>query len=182
MSNADTTRDDDRRLMFRLAQGDVDAFKQLYETFFPCVAAFLARSGSPNLDDLTQEVFVRLWERRRRFQGRSSAKTYLIGIAQNVLRESQRQSIRWPMSCDNGLLDHVPSAADQPDPELPEIIDQAKASLSPNQLQAIELVYHCRIKPADAAALAGCSYKAMCRRLEAARARLRQILERHLQP
>jgi RNA polymerase sigma-70 factor, ECF subfamily len=43
--------------------------------------------------DLTAEVFARAWLRRSRFrdQGQDSALPWLLGIAQNVLRESLRK-------------------------------------------------------------------------------------------
>jgi RNA polymerase sigma-70 factor (ECF subfamily) len=183
MSNEAIDHDIDRQLMFRLAEGDVQAFKALYEAYFLRIVAFLSRYGCPGAEDMAQEVFVRVWEHRGRFAGRSGTKTYLMGIAQNVLRESRRQWGRWPVSCDSRALGKVvvDEPEEQPDAELTRMIEQAKAYLSPNQLQAIELVYYSQISPAEAAALAGCSYKAMRRRLEEARSRLREVLEHRLQ-
>ncbi|MCY2954567.1 MAG: sigma-70 family RNA polymerase sigma factor [Planctomycetota bacterium] len=169
--------------MFRVAGGDVQAFKALYEAYFSRIVSFLSRYGCSGVEDMAQEVFVRVWEHRDRFAGRSGTKTYLMGITRNVLRESRRQSGRWPVSCDSGVLGKVVAddPEEQPDADLIKTLEQAKVYLSPNQLQAIELVYHSQIKPAEAAALAGCSYKAMCRRLEEARLRLREVLEQRLQ-
>ncbi|MGE5608400.1 MAG: RNA polymerase sigma factor [Bacillota bacterium] len=164
--------------MLRMAQGDMQAFERLYSAYSAQVRAFVFRHENASTDDLTQEVFLRVWRHRHRFRGDSSAKTYLIGIARNVLREqnrADRNRARHP-SAD---IDEVAAPGVEEtwvDAGVIVTLDQAKASLPANQSQAIELVYYLGIKPAQAAAMVGCSCKAMRRRLEEARARLRRLL------
>lgn len=182
MEREATDREADRQLMFRVGAGDVEAFRALYEGYLGRVVSFLRRQGGVNVEDLAQEVFVRLWQYRGRFAGRSCVKTYLMGIAQNVLRESWRRTGRWPKSLDAGAMEEMAAAEaeERVDDELRRRMEVAKAHLSRNQLQAVELVYRCRMKPVEAADLVGCSYKAMRRRLEEAMRRLRGLLGQRL--
>jgi RNA polymerase sigma factor (sigma-70 family) len=72
---------------------DGDAFAEVYDRHVKEVLAWArARIGEPAAD-LTAEVFARAWLRRSRFrdQEQGSALPWLLGIAQNVLRESLRK-------------------------------------------------------------------------------------------
>jgi RNA polymerase sigma-70 factor (ECF subfamily) len=93
---AESHLDLDRRLMFKAAAGDPEAFVQLYRKFYSPIEAYLARLNGQHvsLEDLVQEVFTRVWEQRGNFRGNSSVKTYLFGIARNVMwSESKRQTL-----------------------------------------------------------------------------------------
>lgn len=76
-----------------LRAGTRDAFAEVYDRHVREVLAWArARIGEPAAD-LTAEVFARAWLRRSRFrdQEQGSALPWLLGIAQNVLRESLRK-------------------------------------------------------------------------------------------
>jgi len=179
MANGEPNGEDNQELMNRVAQGDVRAFEWLYETYFPQVTAFLDRTGCARSEDLTQEVFLRVWAYRRRFGGRSGIKTYLMGIAKNVRREWERRWSRWPTSCDVAAIEDAASdggSSGRVDAGVLEALERAKSMLTQHQREAVELVYRCEVKPSEAAVMAGCSHKAMRRRLEEARKRLRELL------
>ena len=87
------SRDEDKVLVARCLAGDPAAWETLWEACRPYLAAALrswASGRSRRLDpsrveDLCQDLFVRLWEDRQRvlgeFQGRSSLRHYLAVIA-----------------------------------------------------------------------------------------------------
>ena len=68
-------------------------FAELYETYFAFVWRTARRLGTPeaNLDDVVQEIFMVAYRRQEEFEGRSSAKTWLYGIAFNVVRAHRRE-------------------------------------------------------------------------------------------
>ena len=85
----------------RLAQtGDPDAFRRLYDQQVGRVYALCLRmSGDPVLaEELTQNVFVRAWERLASFRGESAFGTWLHRLAVNEVltgfRSSRRRSER----------------------------------------------------------------------------------------
>lgn len=99
-----------------------------YDAHFDYVWRSLRRLGVPEatLDDAAQEVFVVALRRQGQFEGRSSVRTWLFGIAWNRARELAR------------------SARRRAEDELPEYLPDVA---SPNQeqraidTQALELVY-----------------------------------------
>ena len=72
------------------------SFEETYEQYFDFVWRSLRRLGIPpaSLDDATQDVFLVVHRRLREFEGRSSLKTWLFGIAWNVAQKSIRSSKR----------------------------------------------------------------------------------------
>jgi RNA polymerase sigma-70 factor (ECF subfamily) len=80
-------------LIRRVAAGDAAAFEALYEAFRKPLANYLYRLcfDRTRVEDLLQEVFVRLWRGAASFRGDSKASTFVFRIATNVwLTESRR--------------------------------------------------------------------------------------------
>jgi RNA polymerase sigma-70 factor, ECF subfamily len=74
------------------ASGDVRAFEQLYKTYLPKVHSLVRRmSGGRDTDELTQDVFVRVWQKLGSFRGESAFSTWLHRLAVNVVIERFRQ-------------------------------------------------------------------------------------------
>jgi RNA polymerase sigma-70 factor (ECF subfamily) len=77
----------EKELLLQIAQGDRNAFKVLYTAYFTHVQQYVSlfEPGKESLDELTQDVFVRLWEKRSRLAGVESFKGYLFLITRNVV-------------------------------------------------------------------------------------------------
>jgi RNA polymerase sigma-70 factor (ECF subfamily) len=75
----------------RAAKGDVRAFEQLYQTHLPKVHSLVRRmAGGRDTDELTQDVFVRVWQKLGSFRGDSAFSTWLHRLAVNVVIERFR--------------------------------------------------------------------------------------------
>lgn len=78
--------------------GDLSAFEELYRTHKGRVYALALRLAKDptRAEDLTQEAFVRAWQKLSSFRGRSSFSTWLHRVAVNVvlgkLRGDKRRS------------------------------------------------------------------------------------------
>lgn len=72
---------------------DPAAFSELYRRHVPTVFGWFRRRIDWAAADLTAETFAQAWLSRQRFcdQRDGSALPWLLGIAQNVLRESARR-------------------------------------------------------------------------------------------
>ncbi|HEY4130455.1 MAG TPA: RNA polymerase sigma factor [Gemmatimonadaceae bacterium] len=87
-------------IVHRAQQGDVDAFEIIYRAQAPAVFSLCRRMVGNEGDarDLTQDTFVRAWERLIQFRGQSDIGTWLHRIAVNVvllhLRGSKRDALR----------------------------------------------------------------------------------------
>jgi RNA polymerase sigma-70 factor (ECF subfamily) len=88
-------------------------FEALYRETFPAVWRVLGRLGVPQADlhDAAQNVYLVAHRRRAEFSGRSSVKTWVVGIAVNVAADMCRTARRKPM---HPLDEKVPDAAPGP--------------------------------------------------------------------
>lgn len=80
-------------LMQRVASGDEVAFEQLVRHFEASIYN-LAYSGlrhRQDAEDVTQEVFLRLWRTRGDFRGECSVRTYVMHIAHNAITDAMRR-------------------------------------------------------------------------------------------
>jgi RNA polymerase sigma-70 factor (ECF subfamily) len=73
--------------------GTADAFTVIYDRHAERLFRWARARVGEHAADLTAEVFARAWLRRRSFQDQAngSAMPWLLGIAQNVLRDSLRK-------------------------------------------------------------------------------------------
>ena len=77
----------ERELVTRAQDGDVVAFESLYRTHEARVYAVCLRMvGDPTrAEDLTQEAFVRAWEKLRSFRRKSAFSTWLHRLTVNIV-------------------------------------------------------------------------------------------------
>lgn len=65
--------------------GDTRAFERLYRRHEARIHSLARRMAGPGLaDDITQDVFIRAWEKLHLFSGRSTFGTWLYRLAINV--------------------------------------------------------------------------------------------------
>jgi RNA polymerase sigma-70 factor (ECF subfamily) len=73
------------------ASGDVQAYERLYRAHLPRVYSLVRRmAGVDQADELTQDVFVRAWQKLHLFRGDSAFSTWLHRVAVNVVLEWMR--------------------------------------------------------------------------------------------
>jgi RNA polymerase sigma-70 factor (ECF subfamily) len=80
--------DEDRELVEAAARGDREAYDELVGRHGGAMVN-LARAmtaGDPEAEDLAQEALVRAWKSLGQFRGQSTFRTWLHGIAVNVIR------------------------------------------------------------------------------------------------
>ncbi len=83
----------DRALVSAVGEGDQAALGALYDRFHRDLYRFishLARNDRASVDDLLQMTFLEAHRSARRFRGDSAVKTWLFGIAANVVRHHFR--------------------------------------------------------------------------------------------
>lgn len=73
------------------AGGDASAFERLYRTYVPRIHSLARRMlGSHEADEVTQDIFVRTWQKLGQFRGESAFSTWLHRLAVNVVIEKRR--------------------------------------------------------------------------------------------
>jgi RNA polymerase sigma-70 factor (ECF subfamily) len=131
--------DDDRRAEeWRLVQaakgGDVSAFEQLYRNNERKIFGLCFRLASdPTLaEELTQDVFVRAWQKLSSFEGRSAFSSWLYPLTVNVAlseRRTRRRRSEREMATDDPTVFERPDRPKAPDTEVD--LERAVARLPP---------------------------------------------------
>jgi RNA polymerase sigma factor (sigma-70 family) len=91
---ADLDEERDAAIVAAIGRGDEDAFDEFYVRYLPLVVRWSVRETRNRevAADLTAEVFAAALTAARRFRPeRGSVAAWLLGIAGNKLRESQRR-------------------------------------------------------------------------------------------
>jgi RNA polymerase sigma factor (sigma-70 family) len=87
---------EDVRLMRLVASGDTSAFEKVIERHQALVAGTAARMLGSNSDveDIAQQVFIRVWKSARRYVPRAKFTTWLLKITRNLVFNELRRAKR----------------------------------------------------------------------------------------
>lgn len=86
----------EKELLQRLIKGDEEGFVGLYDLHSRSIRAFITRyvNSKPLAEDLTQEVFIKIWENRAGLADVKSFKAYLFITARNHTLNSMKVIFR----------------------------------------------------------------------------------------
>ncbi|MBN1147778.1 MAG: sigma-70 family RNA polymerase sigma factor [Anaerolineales bacterium] len=153
---------DEARLIIRAQDGDDEAFGQLYELFAPRVFRYLFARLSDRLDaeDLTEEVFLRVWQALPGYQQRGIPFSgFVFRVAHNALIDHFRRSRR---SAPSLRLEESLVEAPQADPagQLSDHAEQVRlrrllASLQEDYRVVLSLRFLAELTPAETAQAMG---------------------------
>lgn len=84
----------EQELLVRLAEGDQYAFEQIYLSYSPKIyRKILQLVKQPAIaEELLQDVFVKIWEKRQVLDNEKSFKSYLYTIAKNMVVDLFRRA------------------------------------------------------------------------------------------
>ena len=95
MTDVDEVWDDATAAALRARRGDAAAAHAFVQATQADVWRLCAHLGSAQTaDDLTQETYARAFTSLHRFAGRSSVRTWLLGIARHVCADAVRSAVR----------------------------------------------------------------------------------------
>lgn len=86
--------DDDNALLLAWRDGDRDAGERLFDRHFAALARFFRNKASDGIDDLVQATMLGMLESRDAFRGDGTFRSFLFGIAYNVLHTHLRRIYR----------------------------------------------------------------------------------------
>jgi len=175
----------DEALVAACAVGESAALGALFDRYHAHVRRFLARmSGTDDrdLDDLVQSTFLEVQRSAAGFGGRAAVRSWILGIAANVVRHHVRTEIR-RRTLTAGLLDEPARDSTSPDAalhdrQLIDLVLEAQQQL-PHDLRVVFVMCDLEDVPdGEAAGLLGIRPGTLWRRLHEARKALRAALER----
>jgi RNA polymerase sigma-70 factor (ECF subfamily) len=173
----------DHELMHRSRLGDPTAFDELvrrWENPIGRVVARLLGTGS-EVEDVCQEVFLRVLRAKDRYQESGAFSTWLYRIALNLARDTLRRRKRWswlPLA-DQELKSPAPPAAHDFDRrELGRQVELALAALPEPLREVLVLKHFGQLTLAEIALVAGLPTSTIKSRVQTALERLRSELAR----
>jgi RNA polymerase sigma-70 factor (ECF subfamily) len=184
----------DVRLMELVGQGDMGAFEQLIERHQALVAGTVARMLGSNSDveDIAQQVFMRVWKSAPRYTPRAKFTTWLLKITRNLVFNELRRTKRRaqvpiqpdPEAEEIALKDETSPAPDATllEHELQQAIEDAIAQLPETQRMALVLRRYEQLSYEDIAEILDLTVAAVKSVLFRARTELRERLSKYLNP
>jgi RNA polymerase sigma-70 factor (ECF subfamily) len=181
----------DEALMEALQRGDDHALATLMHRWELGVKAFLLRLGVPSadVDDVAQEAFVRLYEKRANYRVGAAFKPWLLTLAGNLGRNKRRWRFRRREDSIEGMDAAQPGGFDPVDSStrpasdiaekanLASDVRQAVNALPDNLRQAVLCVELEDLSYNEAAQVMGCTAKAVETRLYRAKQLLRSAIQ-----
>jgi RNA polymerase sigma-70 factor (ECF subfamily) len=194
---ADASGDDperDVRLMEKVRNGDMDAFRELVEAHQKRVIGTVTRmlGNESESEDLAQQVFIRVWKSAPRWEPSAKFTTWLYTILRNlVFNESRRRSRHPTRSLDAASEDddHPRQFADDSakapdttllDAEMQDAIERAIQELPEAQRMAVVMRRYQDVSYEEIAEVLELTVPSVKSLLFRARTELREKLKRYL--
>ncbi len=181
-------------LMMRFKDGDLDAYQELVERLHRRVIRLAYRylTSQPDAEDIAQEVFVKLYKARHKWEPRASISTWVFRITANAcLNVIRSRRTSGAVSLETARSDGDPMSEAIPERNLPEpdenletletaeLVRRAIEMLPETQRMAILLNRFEGLSYAEVASALGTSEAAVKSMLFRARATLKGLLEKH---
>jgi len=135
----------ENELLMRLTRSDEEAFAGLYHFYYPQVYSFIIKyiPAATLADDLTQEVFIKIWEKRAHLAAVRSFRAYLFISARNHTLNALKKILRSRTAGDYMLSSYAEqrSSAEEQliDKEYRRFLDKMLAKLPERSRQIFRL-------------------------------------------
>jgi RNA polymerase sigma-70 factor (family 1) len=173
----------EKELLRQIAQGDRVAFQVLYVAYFPFVQQYVSlfEPSKNSLDDLTQDVFVRIWVKRAQLEKVESFKGYLFMVTRNMVFNFLR-SIKVGHKMKNLEESREVLAGNDPESELLfrqyyQIAQEAMEMLPPGRRKVLKMSIDDGLSLDEIASELNISRSGVKKQLYAATAFVRQYLQ-----
>ncbi|WP_316794678.1 RNA polymerase sigma-70 factor [Pedobacter frigoris] len=171
-------------ILVKLKEGDESAFGKFYAHYSEMIYGRLLRllKDQDMADEIIQDLFLKIWEKRQQINPSQSLKSYLYTIAENLVYDHFRKVARDRKlqerfrQVTTELYSHTEE--DLLNKENKEIIDQAIASLPPQRRKAFVL---CKVEGKsyeEAARLMGVSSSTVSNHLVKATSAIRDYIRK----
>lgn len=173
---------DQTGLVRRIAHGDRTALAELYSQYRQTIYQYLLHL-TPDYglaEEILQDTMLAVWHHAATYEGRSSLRTWLIGIARRRAHDILRRH-HLPMSDDAALVDMPSPEPDPADALITQVtqdeINQAINKLSPLHREILALVFINELSYQDIAEVLFIPVGTVKSRLANARRHLRLLLD-----
>jgi RNA polymerase sigma-70 factor (ECF subfamily) len=172
------------RLIEACQQGDRDAFQQLFEAYKDkvfSIAVYTVGGDRSLADDVTQQIFLKLFTAIRQFRGDSEFTTWLYRLVVNACMDERRRRRRWLPWGDDSVMknpsERKPQEKQYARREVAESVQSAIGKLKPKFRLPILLKYVEGLSYEEIAAVMGCTKGTVASRLNRGHSQLAKHLE-----
>lgn len=177
----DRSTDAGAELIARIASGDRDALTELYHRERHALFAYILHltDDAGVAEEVLQDTLVAVWKGAGSFAGRSSARTWLIGIARRQAHNTLRR--RSPPRADIAAAEHVSGPSSQPEEHAiaaatREEVAAAMARLPMERREVLLLAFAHDLSYQEMAAVLGIPLGTVKSRLNHAKQALKELL------
>lgn len=171
---------DDRELLARVAERDVQAFEKLYRLYQPRLTRFLTTllKRPPLIEEVLDDTMMVVWQTADRFRGSSKLSTWIFAIA---YRKAHKARLRWPEPVEEPKVDERVSEEPLPGEALDHdrlrgALMRAMDQLSVDHRAIVDLTYFHGLGYREIAEIVDCPVDTVKTRMFHARRRLKQAL------
>jgi RNA polymerase sigma factor (sigma-70 family) len=172
-------------LIARVADGDREAFRRLFEHFAPRVKGLMLKTGagSDDAEEIAQETLLAVWRKAAQFDPLSTgAAAWIYTIARNLRIDAVRRAARAGAVDHDAELDYLADPAEPADDAMARNgeagrIGRALLSLSEEQSMAIRLSFIEERPHPEIAGILGLPLGTVKSRIRLAMNRLRALLD-----
>jgi len=171
----------DEALIARVAKGDRQALKLLYGRHHVKIFRFALRlmTDEAAAEDVVSDVFLAVWRRAGRFEGRAQVSTWLFGIARHKVLSRLRARTNDPL--DDEVAESIEDPADSPEVTMQKeqhrmLLQDCLTQLSATHREIVDLVYYHGKKIEEAASILGVPLNTVKTRMFYARKRIGELI------
>ena len=172
----------DEVLIGNIANGDRLAMQVLFARHHVRVYRFVLRlvRNKAKAEDLISEVFLDVWRQAGKFEGRSSASTWMLSIARFKALSALRK--RTEEELDEATAGAIEDQADDPEVSLAKkdkanVLRQCLSKLSVEHREVVDLVYYHEKSVEEVAGIVGIPEATVKTRMFYARRKLSEFLK-----
>lgn len=165
------------------ANGDVEAFRLLFQAYAPRVKSYMMRQGADSTaaEELAQETLLTVWRKAALYsEDKGSATTWIFTIARNLRIDRLRREVAWQPLPE----DHEEQSSDEPGPdealserERGERVQAVLGTLPEEQASVITLAFVEGLSHSEIAAKLGLPLGTVKSRMRLAYHKVRDALE-----
>lgn len=172
-------------LIIQIRKGNKLAFSQLFRLYYPKIFSFINQLLKDRLlaEEITQDVFLRLWINREKINLDLSFDSYLFTIAKNIVLNFFKKKKIEQRYIDRTLRNFETSYVDAEEDfyfkDLLSLIEQAVSEMPPQQQKVFRLSREEGLLHAEIAEKLGISKRTVERHIYSSLVFLRKIIEKN---
>lgn len=175
----------DPALLEGVRRKEAAALERFFDAVFPYVYNLALRltGRRESAEDVTQEVFLKVYRAADRIETDRSPRPWLTTITYNAVRDAARRtSVRPEDATDPAVLGDREAGGRTPEEEFrrgeaTELVERALLALDEHHRAVVILHEYCGVSHADIATMMGASHDAVRKRYSRALAQMREFIE-----